>query len=149
MLKCKWCVFVGCCDNTNNGPHYVNAASKHDGPSDPTDEPPFLGHNRNGKFIDYTIYILYCKTFIAYWVSQGNLLLLGFQCLAFLQFNIAAVYFVFSPCPEMSGPVWANVSKCLSSWPKCDVLHKWYPHITMSRKHVSTDIFLKLTYSQH
>ncbi|KAJ7401412.1 hypothetical protein BTVI_96337 [Pitangus sulphuratus] len=37
----------GCCDNTNNGPHYVNAASKHDGPSDPTDEPPFLGHNRN------------------------------------------------------------------------------------------------------
>ncbi|PKU45750.1 rna-binding single-stranded-interacting protein 3 isoform x2 [Limosa lapponica baueri] len=38
---------AGCCDNTNNGPHYVNAASKHDGPSDPTDEPPFLGHNRN------------------------------------------------------------------------------------------------------
>ncbi|RMC05232.1 hypothetical protein DUI87_18416 [Hirundo rustica rustica] len=37
----------GCCDNTNNGPHYVNAASKHDGPSDTTDEPPFLGHNRN------------------------------------------------------------------------------------------------------
>lgn len=149
MLKCKWCVFVGCCDNTNNGPHYVNAASKHDGPSDPTDEPPFLGHNRNGKIIDYTIFLLYCKTFGAYWVSQGNLLLLGFQCFTFVQFNIAVGYFVFSPCPEMSVPVGANISKCLLSQPRHDVLHKQYPHIAMSRKHVSTDMFLKPSYSQH
>lgn len=108
MLKCKWCMFVGCCDNTNNGPHYVNAASKHDGPSDPTDEPPFLGHNRNGKIIGYTIYFLYCETFIAYWVSQGNLLLLGFQCFTFLQFNIAVVYFVFF---YMSRVIWPCLGK--------------------------------------
>ncbi|OXB68147.1 hypothetical protein ASZ78_008665 [Callipepla squamata] len=43
----EYFLVAGCCDNTNNGPHYVNAASKHDGPTDPTDEPPFLGHNRN------------------------------------------------------------------------------------------------------
>lgn len=54
-------MFLGCCDNTNNGPHYVNAASKHDGPTDPTDEPPFLGHNRNGKIIAYAIYFLFAK----------------------------------------------------------------------------------------
>ncbi|EMP27598.1 RNA-binding motif, single-stranded-interacting protein 3 [Chelonia mydas] len=42
--------FHWCCDNANNGPHYVNAASKHDGPSDPTDESPVLGHNRNGYY---------------------------------------------------------------------------------------------------
>lgn len=54
-------MFLGCCDNTNNGPHYVNAASKHDGPTDPTDEPPFLGHNRNGKIIVSTICFLFAK----------------------------------------------------------------------------------------
>lgn len=149
MLTYKWCVFVGCCDNTNNGPHYVNAASKHDGPSDPTDEPPFLGHNRNGKIIDCSIYSLYCKTFIAYWVSPSNLLLLGFQCFTFLQFNIAMVYFGFAPCPEMSGPVWGNVLKCLSWWLKHDVPHKQYPHIATWCKHISTDMFLKRSYSQH
>ncbi|KAG5197421.1 hypothetical protein JEQ12_008150, partial [Ovis aries] len=38
----------GCCDYANDGPSDVNAASKHDGPPDTTDEPPFLGHRRNG-----------------------------------------------------------------------------------------------------
>lgn len=151
MLKSKLCVFVGCCDNADNGPHYVNAASKHDGPSDPTDESPFLGHNRNGKIIDYSIYLFCCKTFIAYWVFQGNLLLLllDFQWFTFLQFYIAVIYLDFSPCPEMSGPAQTNIAKCLSSWPRHDTLHKQYPHIAMSRKCITTEVFLELPCSQH
>lgn len=149
MLKSNCCVFVGCCDNADDGPHYVNAASKHDGPSDPTDEPPVLGHNRNGKIRDYTLYLFCCKTLITYGVSQGNLLLLAFQWFTFLQFNIAAIYFDFSPCPEMSGLAWANIAKCLSSWPRHDTLHKQHPHIAVSHKCVSTSVFLKPSYTQH
>lgn len=42
-------MFLGCCDYTNNGSSHVNAASKHDGPLDTTDESSFFGHNRNGE----------------------------------------------------------------------------------------------------
>lgn len=44
------CVFLGCCDYTNNGPSYVNAAHQHDGSPDAADESPFIGHNRNGEW---------------------------------------------------------------------------------------------------
>lgn len=47
----RWtlCVLVGCCDYASDGPSDVNAASKHDGPPDTTDEPPFVGYHRNGE----------------------------------------------------------------------------------------------------
>lgn len=47
----RWtlCVLVGCCDYASDGPSNVNAASKHDGPPDTADEPPFVGHHRNGE----------------------------------------------------------------------------------------------------
>ena len=47
----RWmlCVLVGCCDYASDGPSHVNAASKHDGPPDTTDEPPFAGHHGNGE----------------------------------------------------------------------------------------------------
>ncbi|EPY83380.1 hypothetical protein CB1_000571005 [Camelus ferus] len=45
-IKEKWC-----CDHANDGPPDVNAAGKHDGPPDTTDEPSFVGHSRNdGKY---------------------------------------------------------------------------------------------------
>ncbi|KAK2515951.1 hypothetical protein Q9233_013950 [Columba guinea] len=63
-----------CCDNTNNGPHYVNAASKHDGPSDPTDEPPFLGHNRNELKNQASVlgYFTYGSSAVLITLSQQN-----------------------------------------------------------------------------
>lgn len=49
VFRWTFCVFLGCCDYTDNGSSYVNAASKHDGPLDTTDESSFFGHNRNGE----------------------------------------------------------------------------------------------------
>lgn len=52
-------MFLGCCVNANNGSYNVHAASKYDGPTDTTDEPPFLGHNRNGKWTESILFSLY------------------------------------------------------------------------------------------
>lgn len=52
-------MLLGCCDYADNGPSNVNAASKHDGPPDTTDEPSLIGHNRNGELKS-----LFCSVFL-------------------------------------------------------------------------------------
>lgn len=70
----RWtlCVLLGCCDYADNGPSNVNAASKHDGPPDTTDEPSFVGHNRNGELKS-----LFCSVFLDFFDKMKYSLFTG------------------------------------------------------------------------